>query len=382
MKKILITAILVNTLILLTLSNIAKAHHKSQSHKFNGVSFSAPGSKDYQKLETELVENDTTALADKQLKNNEKTGLISYIVYEDGKIKVNKKNWTQEVEKNNGLLRSNSVGKSLISYVTGHAVCEYGINLNTKLNDWVVINDTVYEDNNLLQVLNMTSGDHRMIGEYKFKSDGYVKDDKSKHINSKTVAWSMKWFRGTSKKKENAPYNYSAMSTHVAINYVIHKVGYDNYEKLLEQIFTDHVGVKNDVHFNKVSWSKADADYGVSRYTFFATAEDYLRIANTIIKDFNSDTCIGDYLRSIYDNRVKKRDKLETKAVAQYTKEYGGQFHLTVKGLEDKIIFAMDGAGGQQVIMNMETGQVIVVNTDDQHYNWKKLVYNVMKKGL
>ena len=57
MKKILITAILVNTLILLTLSNIAKADHKGTEHIFNGISFSAKGSENYQVLETDLVEN-------------------------------------------------------------------------------------------------------------------------------------------------------------------------------------------------------------------------------------------------------------------------------------------------------------------------------------
>ena len=102
-------------------------------------------------------------------------------------------------------------------------------------------------------------------------------------INNKTVAESMLWFKGTKKKKENSPYNYSAMSTHVAINYVIHKVGKD-YEKLLKEIFTDHVGVKDNVHFMKVSWSPKDVVKGSQRYSFFATAEDYIRIAKTIIE--------------------------------------------------------------------------------------------------
>ena len=47
------------------------------------------------------------------------------------------------------------------------------------------------------------------------------------------VAESMLWFKGTKKKEENSPYNYSAMSTHVAINYAIYRAG-KNYEKLLE----------------------------------------------------------------------------------------------------------------------------------------------------
>ena len=67
------------------------------------------------------------------------------------------------------------MGKSLISYVVGHAVCKgYIDNVNVKLNDWIVLNDTLYADNTLLQVLNMTSGDQDYIGEKKFKGDGIL----------------------------------------------------------------------------------------------------------------------------------------------------------------------------------------------------------------
>ena len=67
-------------------------------------------------------------------------------------------------------------------------------------------------------------------------------------------------------------------------------------EKLLKEIFTDHVGVKDAVHFIKVSWSPKDIEKGSQRYSFCATSDDYLRIAKTIMNDFHSDTCIGDYL--------------------------------------------------------------------------------------
>ena len=383
MKKLLITAILVNTLILLTLSNIAKADHNGTEHKFNGISFSANGSENYQVLETDLVENKLSKFVDKQLENQDKTGLASYILYTDGKIVINKSNWNDEIIKNKGLLRSNSMGKSLIAYVTGHAVCKYGLNLNKKLDDWVVIDNTLYEDNTLLQVLNMTSGDHNIVGEKKFRGDGFINGEKHKQVNNKTVAYNMIHFKNTNKEEENSSYNYSALSTMVAINYVIHKIGVDNYEKFLSEIFTDHVGVKNKVHFQKISWSKQDDDKGNSRYTFFATAEDYIRIANTLVKDYNSDTCIGDYLRTIYENRVNKNHKdYASKGVAAYTKQYGGQFHMGLIGMNDRVIFGLDGAGGQQIVIDMNSGTVIYVGSLDRHYNWKKLVYNVMKKGL
>ena len=50
--------------------------------------------------------------------------------------------------------------------------------------------------------------------------------------------------------------------------------------------------------------------------------------------------------------------------------------------MKDRVIFGLDGAGGQQIVIDMNSGTVIYVGSLDRHYNWKKLVYNVMKKGL
>ena len=385
------------TILTLILNTNAYSTHKPEEQYFSGNNYSVPGSDNYQKLETELVDNKLSQYVQKQLDNRDKTGLVNYLLYENGKIVINKKNYNDVIKKNKNVLRSNSMGKSMISYVTGHAVCKYGIDLNTKMNDWAVLNNTLYADNTLSQVLNMTSGDHNYIGEKKFKGDGYFKGNKKKVINNKTVFDSMQWFQGTKKKKENSPYNYSAMSTHVAINYVIHKVGTENYQKLLKEIFTDHVGVKDTVYFDKVKgdvriknpvsmWAEgkkwkwvSNPEHGNQRYTFWAKSEDYLRVAKTIMNDYHSDSCIGDYLRNIYDNRVDKKKKQDdTKSVFAYTKQYGGQFHMSLKGTKN-VVFAMDGYAGQQILIDMTSGRIVIVHSIDRHYNWQKIVYKVIK---
>jgi len=378
MKNYFIIAILT-----IILNTNAYSDHKTESHTFNGISWSAKGNDNYQKLETELVDNKLSQYVQKQLDNRDKTGLINYLLYENGKIVINKKNYTDEIKIiNRGLLISNSVGKSMISYVTGHAVCKYGIDLNAKMNDWDVLNDTLYADSTLLQALNMKAGDQNYVGERKFRGDGFVYGDEMNRINTKTVAWTMMRFFKGSERVKRPLYNYSAMSTQVAINYVIHKIGADNYENFLTEIFTDHVGVKNNIHFMKVSWSPKDIQYGSARYTFFATSEDYLRVAKTIMNDYHSDSCIGDYLRNIYDNRVKKNVKdprITNKHSAAATYEYGGQIHFSYKGMKKRVIFAMDGYGGQQVIIDMDNKRILIVNAVDEHYNWNKIVYKVIK---
>ena len=164
---------LLTVIFILIFSTSAYSKHKEEEQRFTGISYSAPGSKSYKKLDTQLIDNKLSKFVQKQLDDRDKTGLVNYLLFEDGKIVISKKNYNEQIKKNKNLLRSNSVGKSMISYVVGHAICKgYIDSIDTKLNDWIVLNDTVYADNTLLQVLNMTSGDHDFIGEKKYDDDG------------------------------------------------------------------------------------------------------------------------------------------------------------------------------------------------------------------
>ena len=41
----------------------------------------------------------------------------------------------------------------------------------------------------------------------------------------------------------------------------------------------------------------------------------------------------------------KNHKDYASKGVAAYTKQYGGQFHMGLIGMNDKVIFGLDGAG-------------------------------------
>jgi len=385
MKKLL--GIVVLSLVLI--SN-AIAKHKLTEQMYKDYNYGSNGSENFKKLDIKIQDSKLSKLVEKQIKNRKKTGLVNYVLYENGKIVIDQSNYNEEIIKNNGLLRSNSMGKSLVAYVVGHGICKgYIDSVNVKLSDWEILNNTLYADNTLLQILNMTAGDHNFVGERNFgknseSTDGSIKGSKKNMIQRNSIAQNMNlYFRGTKKKKKNSPYNYSAMATHVAINYLISKFeNAQKYEKFLTEIFRDHVGIKDRVSFQKTSWSSADFNEGNSRFTFFATSHDYLRIGIQIIEDYNSDSCIGDYLRTLYKNRITKKNEWGFKARSSehYTKQYGGQFHMSLVGLEDRIIFAMGGKGNQQLVMDMENGRIILTNTVDMHYNWKKLVLDVIKE--
>ena len=337
------------------------------------------GSENHYKFQSNL-RKDKDVL--KEFKNNKNTGIISYLLFEDDKIVIDESDIPTSVQGDkiiDGLLPSHSMGKSLVSYVTGHAICEgYIDSVNVKLNDWPLIKDTLYEDAILLDLLNMKGGDQKWVGERRnVGSDNRIKGSKKEeNVNVIGLVKVMnKYLRGTEKNK--LIYNYSALTTNVIMNYVKHKAG-DNWDKLLHKVFNEHVKVKNNVQFQK---SRRYGDFVSARYSFYADRYDYLRIAKTMMEDWHNDTCAGKYLKTIYENRIKKKDNVKHSTdVGLYTKSYGGQIHFDIFGIKkERKILGLSGFAGQNILIDLDNKRIIVVNSLYRNYNWKKIVYSVIK---
>ena len=79
------------------------------------------------------------------------------------------------------------MGKSIISYITGHAICKgYISGINHKLNDWPILEKTLFYNQPLINPLNMASGDYKYIkskggGEFKNSNRWVNESFDSKH---------------------------------------------------------------------------------------------------------------------------------------------------------------------------------------------------------
>ena len=360
-------------------------------HQYEKYSFSAfwnyivTGSDNYYQFQSDLIQDKDVI---KELKNKKKTRLVSYLLFEDDKIKIDEQDLPRIVQIHNGLLPSHSMGKSLVSYVTGYAICEgYIDNLDVKLDDWSTVKGTLYEGQKLIDLLNMRAGDQKIIGEKKFNTDNWIKDNRDLNVNVYPIKEIMKLDILQTTKKSKPVYNYNALATNIIMNYTIFKVG-DDYQKLLNKVFKEDSKIKNSVFFHKTIRSRfknqVKGEYG--RYSFYADRYDYLRIAKSMMDHWNNDTCVGKYLKTIYEQRINKNkksydgDRSGQFDVAMYTKKYGGQFHFNISGLSKRKILGMRGFGGQNIIIDFEKERIIVVNSRDRHYNWKKIVLKKLKK--
>ena len=322
-------------------------------------------------------------IEDEFLKKQMKTkGILSYLYYQNGEVLIDElspKERLGEFLNNETKFYSMSMGKSVTSYILGHAICDgYIDGVDARVNDWPVIKDSLYHDQKLINFLNMNTGDQKYIDEF---GDG---TSKLGAYEDRDIETTMRMhFRGKNTKKSKQTYNYNGFVTQLILNYVKFKTGED-YEKLYSRIFNDKIKIKHSVLTGKTSLQKK---YGNGHPTIMATRFDYLRIAKAMMEDYQNGTCVGKYLKEIHERRIpKKYNKNKNEPEFNRTKSYGGQFHMDYPGLKNRIVFGLGGYGGQAILIDMENSRIVVLNSlhynkDKYKYNVKKLLINPIKKG-
>ena len=325
-------------------------------------------------FEIDLQTNKLSVKVKEQISRKD-TGLVSYILFENNKILVDE----NRKSKYRGPYPSHSIGKSLVSLVTGYSMCGGYIN-HTVFDriDYPTVAGTLYENQKLIHLLNMQAGDDKIIGDRLGSWDSrFISNNKS--ANTIPIKTAMKkYFKGVDGLEPGKTFNYSAMTTNVIMNYVIYKTG-DDWNKLLHKIFVEDAKVAKRVYFHKTlnadKGNRKSGEYG--RYSFYADRYDYLRIANMMMNHWNNDTCVGKYLKTMYENRVDRGYGAYSTSTGNHraAQTYGGQFLWDAIGLEDRPILMMDGAWGQQVVIDFDNNRIITAHSVERNYDYHSLVY-------
>ena len=337
-----------------------------------------PANKPY-KFEFDLQE-------DKFIKKQLKTkGLVSYLYYQDGKVLIDEISPNEklgEFIKDDTRLISMSMGKSVMSYILGHAICEgYIDNIDSTINDWPVLENTLYNNQKLIDMLNMAPGDQKVIYEWSDGAGIKADNDYDYQVNNIYTTLGF-YFQNTEKSK--SVYNYNGLITMILHNYIRHKTG-DNYKVLLNKIFQNKV--KNEYNVQFVEMNSGSEEWGIGHSMVRLTRHDWLRLAKSMMDDYQNDSCVGNYLKEIHKRRIPKNlggDKDEPEFNRTYT--YGGQFHFDYPGLKNRVVFGLGGRGGNAILIDVENSRIVVINSiqynDGKYkYNVKKLLIDPIKNG-
>ena len=315
-------------------------------------------------------------------KQMQKTALLSYLLFEDGKIVIDEMSPPDKFGKvftNETKYHSQSVGKSIASYILGHAICKgYVESIDAKLNDWPLIKNSLYHNQKIIDLINMKAGDEKYFSS-EDKSNKFANSESNYSVTNRTIKSIMENELKNSKKSGNK-WAYNNLLPHLIMNYMIFKAGEDEFKKLLEDVFRKKAGIKYNTFFVEPDTSTSE-DRSVTS-TLLVTRYDYLRIAKAMLDDWQNDTCEGKYLKSLYERKVKKNYEYRSTGEAfTNTKSYGGFFHLEPSGMKKRHIFIMDGYGGQTFTIDFDRGRIVATLAIHRDFNWKKIAHSVIKKG-
>ena len=304
----------------------------------------------------------------KIVKKMQSKALISYLMYEDGEIVIDQLSPPErfgDLIDNDTMIYSMSLGKSLGGYLMGHAICEGYVNsLSSSLADWPILKGTLLETATVQDVINASTGDQKYVMN-NFLSSGRDIGDLTIASIAKTELANIK----PAKKR----FNYSQFSPNVALNYISFKTGH-KFSSFINNVLKDHVGLAGRLEFNH---GKGLESEGVIQSNFKATRYDTLRIGIAILNDWNSDTCIGNYLKEVYANRVPKG---AYNTGDGYSKSYAGFFHTNYPGISDTVM-GMDGYGGIGLLINFDDNRIVYTHAVHRNYNYKSLVLKAIDKG-
>jgi len=228
----------------------------------------------------------------KIVKKMQSKALISYLMYEDGEIVIDQLSPPErfgDLIDNDTMIYSMSLGKSLGGYLMGHAICKGYINsLSSSLADWPILKGTLLETATVQDLINASTGDQKYIKDNYLSSGREVGDLTITNIAKTELA---------NTKPAKKRFKYSQFSPNVALNYISFKTGH-KFSSFINNVLKDHVGLAARLEFNGTGIESE----GVIQSNFKATRYDTLRIGIAILNDWNSDTCIGNYLKEVYAN--------------------------------------------------------------------------------
>ena len=315
--------------------------------------------------------------------------ILSYLYYDKGSLKYNGKAKVGRFAKDitdETLFATHSTGKSINSYILGHAICEGYITSIDETIDWPLMIKTLYQGQSLRNLLNMSAGDKHTVDA----SSSYVMGSTTHHrdLGLDTIAASLE---GT--KKIGSELFYNNFMADVLANYIVFKAG-DKYEELMQKVFQDKVKIQYEVTYEKhkktETNSKFSEYYGqpqtLASYSYYMTRMDTLRLAEAMMKDYQSQTCVGQYLKTIQDQAVAWPSYRPTNSnawlrLSNYSNKYGAQFYFDFYEMSGRNIFGTTGYNGQNMMIDMDNSRIIVTNSAATAWDQKSFLLNVIKDG-
>ena len=303
-------------------------------------------------LKREIIDNKNTKKIDENIK---KKSLLSVLYFDGQNVVVDKKS---DKIQDDTKIYSFSISKSFVSYVLGNAICNGDIkSLDDKISDYVPdAKGTLYENSTFKDLINMRAGDtnfaSRKAGSAAFIYAGPVIQKK---ITVKEYLASSKNLKTTEKV-----FSYNNFLTDLVARAIDLKS--PGGLKKAYQDLANKAGTSSEMFF-----PIDDNGWPLLHGWTYATREDFLKLGIQVSKDWNSNTCIGDYLKNIESMRDESDNK---------NSEYAGFFWFNTKNKSRHA--QMRGHGSQHIHIDLEKNKVLTYHAITGDYD-DKSIWNLLK---
>ena len=318
--------------------------------------------------------------------------ILSYLFYDNGIIKYNGKakdgRFILDIT-DNTLFFTHSTGKSITSYIVGHAICEGYISSIDEIIDWPLMRNTLYDGQPLRNLLNMSAGDSHVVNKNTNRFMGVKEHHRSMGLD--TISYLL---QGTKAKNNKVFYNNALAD--ILANYIVFKSG-DKYDELMKKVFQEKIKIKNPVAYEKHGQNTlhnkiegySESPQTLASYSYFMTRLDFLRVAEAMMKDFQNKTCVGNYLRESQEQAKKWYKYRPTTSsmknphfwIHNYAKKYGSQFYFDFYKMNNRNIMGTEGYNGQNMLIDLDNSKIVVTNSAATGWDVRKFILNVIRDG-
>ena len=313
--------------------------------------------------------------------------ILNYLYYDGGAIAYDGKppngRFYLDID-DETLFFTHSSGKSIISYIVGHAICQGYIGSIDETIDWPMMKDTLYQGQRLRDLLNMAAGDSHLVDEESVIILGL---GNHRLYGLDTIAHHLK-----GSERRGNPVVYNNWLTDVIANYVAFRAG-DDYGKLLDSVFQDSIRIERAVSFELRSRTPIpvrSAFYGQNQtrvtYAFHITRKDFLRFGVAVMRDYQNNTCVGQYLREL-QSQARPWTRYDPSSdnsrfwLHRYARKYGGQFYFDFDGMRGRNIVGTEGKNGQNILIDMDNSRIVVTNSAATPWDHRVFILNVIRTG-
>ena len=282
--------------------------------------------------------------------------LLSVMSYEKGEILIDE---ISSKLSTNDKMYSMSTIKSKLGYLVGHAVCDGKISsLNDPISKYEPqLKNTVYEQVSIQNMINMAAGDSSIWGKnYNIMEySGLVLNPRP---NKRKNVIDLIKSKGNQEPQNMGKFRYSNAIADL-IARTIDNVSPNGFGVYFHTKLAEPAGNASEMFL------LADANgWPIAHAFLYATRDDYMRMAIKISNDWNSSSCIGNFLRKQYEQKIKTN--------SSNRKNYGAFFWFDISTVSVPSAI-MNGHGGQRTIIKLKEGDILSYHAIRSNFDQEKL---------